>query len=87
MKIVKLSKCEYPKTKKNDPGLPAIELVLAVYDCSHKEFHCRLGDKEGVSRQYSTNTTVCHTPNKTHRRTVAIPWIKILQRPYSGNDC
>lgn len=44
MKVVELRKGEGEETQEDDPGLPAVELVLAVDDCSYEKFDSGLGN-------------------------------------------
>lgn len=41
MEVIKLCEGEDNQGKDNDPGLPMIELVDSVNDCTNNEFDCR----------------------------------------------
>jgi hypothetical protein len=60
MHIVELGQGENDQSNQDHPRLPAVELVVTVYDGSDEELDGALGDQERVGRQYAADTAKEH---------------------------
>jgi hypothetical protein len=87
MKVVKLRERKGEQSKEDDPGLPAIELVVPVDYGPNKELNGGLGDQKGVGGEDPAEAAVGHASRKTHAWAVARPWIHQLDGFGTNDDC
>jgi hypothetical protein len=68
MHVIELGKGESNQAQKYHPGLPSIELVVAVHDGADKKFDSALGDQKRVCGEDATDTSEEHPSDKTKTR-------------------
>jgi len=87
MKVVKLRKRKREQSKEDDPGLPAVELVVPVDYGPNEELDSGLGDKKRVGGENPAKATVGHASTETHAWAVARPRIHQLDGFGANDDC
>ena len=66
--IVKLRQGEDDESYQDDPGLPAVELVVAVDDGAHQQLDSALCDEQRVCRENAAHAAVEHASKQTQAR-------------------
>lgn len=87
MEVVKLRKRKCEQSQENDPGLPAVELVVPVDYGPDKELDGGFGNKKGVRGEDPAEAAVRHTSKETHAWAVARPGIHQLGGFGADDDC
>jgi len=87
MKVVKLCKRKGEQSQEDDPGLPAIELVVPVDYSPNKELDGGFGDEKGVGGEDPAETAVRHPSKETHAWAVARAGIHQLDGFGPSDDC
>ncbi len=87
MEVVKLRERKCEQSKEDDPGLPAIELVVPVDYSPNEELDSRLGDEKGVGGEDPAKAAVGHASCETHAGAVACPRIHQLNGFGADDNC